>query len=184
MTPYEKITPYEENSTQISQASCLTMSLHETINSNEYREICNFMTSHATLLVESMIGGRPISTFRLYDEIKCNEEIGTRSWAISCVEIPCPKAGSYYNSGLEHVEVVIGSSENDMINSLPILESFMLTHPNVKFDTRAISKHVNADVSVDIDGVKVKFHACSLEDVCAYELKMNLVDLVPDNYFC
>ena len=64
------------------------------------------------LLIESMIGGRPIATFEIChpdNYIRCG---GKNHHVISVIEIPSPKKGETrsvgYKSGLEHVEFVIG----------------------------------------------------------------------------
>ena len=60
------------------------------------------LANGAEKLTESMIGGRPISAFKPLKSIPV-DEIRT----VECIEVPCPKEGSYYESGLEHVEFVI-----------------------------------------------------------------------------
>jgi len=62
-----------------------------------------------TLLVEGMIGGRPISTVRLQNPIVHNGII------VTCIEVPCPKPNRPYPPGLEHAELVIGSKEDGLL---------------------------------------------------------------------
>ena len=153
----------------------------------EYRQVVrDLVPEHGELLVEGMIGGRPIATIALHDAI------AFESWKIRCIEIPCPKAGRAYASGLEHLEVVIAPLLADTQlptphHSKPRLEAFVRQYAGngaVPFDTRAIDKEVNADVSISVSSdVSVKFHICSLLDVVGIEKREGLVEPVPGNYF-
>jgi predicted metalloenzyme YecM len=138
-----------------------------------------------TLLIESEIGGRPIATFCLSQSIS----IGDRGATINVVEIPAPKDGSPYKTGLEHVEFVI-PTENDASTNKPhvisspvndavhqsTLGDFMAQHPTVKWNTKAKDKDTNPDVSLKIEldelfGVcSVKFHLMPLARVIEYEI--------------
>jgi len=66
------------------------------------QSVCAMLSEHGELLIESMIGGRPIATYRL------TEPLTFRDFKIRCVEVPCPKPGRPYQSGWEHVEFAIG----------------------------------------------------------------------------
>ncbi|MEM6316124.1 MAG: VOC family protein [Bacteroidota bacterium] len=68
-------------------------------------------------LTESIIGGRPIASFKL------NEPIFHKKRQISVIELPAPKQGSFYKEGYEHVEFVIDISFLD----------FMKQHSNLTF---------------------------------------------------
>lgn len=105
-----------------------------------------------TLLTESNINGRPIATFKL------ETPIIFESRSIYLLELPAPKASSPYAEGYEHVEFVIPSS----------LESFIQAHPDITFDTSAMHKPVNPDVSIAYDRFRVKFHTHPLEYVIQY----------------
>ena len=82
-----------------------------------------------------MIGTRPISTFQF------REPLIYKNYSISCLEVPAPKNGSYYESGLEHAEFVIGNIE---------LDDFIKQYPNVEFDLRAKEKKINPDISIKL----------------------------------
>jgi predicted metalloenzyme YecM len=71
------------------------------------------------LLVESEIGGRSIATFKLAMPIEISNpcittgdggDSSSSTRRIDVIEIPSPKDGSPYTSGLEHVEFVIGNN--------------------------------------------------------------------------
>lgn len=153
----------------------------------QYTEIISMLIpEYASLLTETIIGGRPISTLLL------EEPLQSHNYSIECLEIPAPKDGSFYFSGLEHAEFVIGNLGDPFIGpeSTIILENFMnyyypLLPAGVKFDTRAMEKDINADVSLDLSNIRsdleeetndrraltVKFHIRPLKEVVEYEIK-------------
>mmetsp|Transcript_22738 Transcript_22738/g.47206 ORF Transcript_22738/g.47206 Transcript_22738/m.47206 type:complete len:425 (-) Transcript_22738:3956-5230(-) len=129
-----------------------------------------------SMLVESEVGGRPIATFRLAMPIASSDGIHS----VNVIEIPSPKQGSPYKAGLEHIEFVIGDSThmsptNHQVHQ-SVLKAWMDKHPSVEWDTRAITKDCNPDVSMKIElpdygHVSVKFHLVSLENVIKVELE-------------
>ena len=139
-------------------------------------------SSSFTLLVESEIGGRPIATFKLGRPI---EIIGLGK-SIDVVEIPSPKEGSPYDTGLEHIEFVIGDHDadaggtqhykspmNDEVHAT-VLTAWMRKYPNISWNTKALNKQCNPDVSLKLDlpdygRVSVKFHLTPLETVIKFE---------------
>ena len=138
-----------------------------------------------TLLVESDVGGRPIATFRMAQGIPTSVGDGV----MSIVEIPAPKDGSPYKSGLEHVEFVIPNSAADHGNGedgkealtpvndafhAKILDAFMAKHSGISWNTKAKEKDVNPDISTKIElddfGLcSAKFHLLPLDEVILYE---------------
>jgi len=129
-----------------------------------------------TLLVESNVGGRPIATFQLTEPIQCEHH------TIGVIEIPAPKDGSVYKSGLEHVEFVIAGDSCEQPSS-PVnnalhqsqLSDLMQNYPRLEWNEKAKDKEVNPDVSVKVEledfGIcSVKFHLISLSDVIKFEL--------------
>jgi predicted metalloenzyme YecM len=54
------------------------------------------------LLIESMVGGRPIATYKLHQAIPL-----INGKVIDVLEVPSPKKGSFYKRGLEHIEIVV-----------------------------------------------------------------------------
>ncbi|MFT7615249.1 MAG: putative metalloenzyme YecM [Candidatus Woesearchaeota archaeon] len=119
---------------------------------SQYQQLKNELGKLGELLSEEQIGGRPISTFKLTKPIIYKDR------EIWCVELPSPKEEKFYATGFEHVEFVIDTD----------FEMFMKAHPNQQFSTRAISKEINPDVSLQYDGFSVKFHQQSLEYVITY----------------
>ena len=149
-------------------------------SNEEYIDIKSRMTSEhiGTLLVEGIIGGRPISTVLL------SKPYIYENWSIPCIEITSPKAGKVHQTGLEHIEVVIGNDEDSFLDSKEKLLKFTEQYPQIEFDLKAIDKEVNADVSFTLEGIgSIKFHVKSLRDVCNYELSGGLVEKVSPDYF-
>mmetsp|Transcript_1526 Transcript_1526/g.2149 ORF Transcript_1526/g.2149 Transcript_1526/m.2149 type:complete len:239 (-) Transcript_1526:30-746(-) len=159
-----------------------------------------------TLLIESEIGGRLIATFKLTQSIEYasigDVDRGGATRTINVVEIPAPKDGSPYKTGLEHVEFVIptnvkntatstntnppqvktvSSPMNDAVHQ-STLDEFMAQYPTVKWSTKAKNKENNPDVSVKMDldelfGVcSVKFHLMPLARVIDYEIQVSHMD--------
>ena len=130
----------------------------------------------STLLIESLIGGRPIATFQLKDGISY------KGRQVNVLEIPSPKEGSPYKEGLEHVEFVVGEHTDQSFHS-PIndaihekaLAKIISEHPEIKWNTKASSKKVNPDVSLKLElsyfgTCSVKFHLLPLAKVIEYEV--------------
>jgi predicted metalloenzyme YecM len=59
------------------------------------------------LLVESMVNGRLIATYKLH------KPIVFKTWRIPLVELPAPKAGKPFATGFEHIEVVCDASTKE-----------------------------------------------------------------------
>ena len=147
----------------------------------EYAKLVDSMkasTDCFTLLIESEIGGRPIATFELAEPITCSS---SSSHAISVLEIPSPKPGSPYKSGLEHVEFVIGDNAqalsplNDHLHQ-EAFDSFLREHADVHWSLKAKDKKINPDISLKMNleefgACSVKFHLMPLADVIEFEKK-------------
>lgn len=127
----------------------------------------------ATLLVEAAVGGRLISTFRLSPPLMVTGMGG--KWDVTCLELPAPKPGRAYASGLEHIEVVVGTPEDGCVHNRAMLEAWVATQNTatraVIQTTDSIDKKLNADVAVVLPFSKcvVKFHSRPLHEVIAFE---------------
>ena len=144
---------------------------------HEYTRITNELSTYGDVIADSMINGRPITT------VKLNQPMKYKNWSISCIEIPCPKAGRPYQAGWEHIEIVIGDQHMGCLNNKSILETFMSKYSEIEFDTRAIDKEINADVSIEIGQYSCKFHCRPLYEVCEFERKHGHDVPVPSDYF-
>lgn len=157
---------------------------------DDYKELKAALMSLSTevceLLIESEVGGRPIATFKLGESsaIACpNNDL-----IIDVLEIPAPKEGRHYQSGLEHVEFVIGGSKapSSPLNGpdhRKVLENWMECHPDVTWNIKALDKEIDPDVSMKIEtedfGIcSVKFHLWPLSRVIDYEkTQLNVANL-------
>jgi predicted metalloenzyme YecM len=126
---------------------------YRTSSLEEYRQVIEECKTFSTLLIESTVGGRLISTFELDIPLRLVLRDGHQI-SLSVLEVPSPKSSSNYQSGLEHVEFVVSDP----------LEEFMLKYP-MKWDLSALHKEVNADIRLTLEGCSVKFHNTSLKNV-------------------
>ena len=131
----------------------------ETVDS--YVRLRDKLTTENELLVESLIGGRRISTFKM------KTPFPFRGRAIPLLELPEPKSGSFYAEGWEHVEFVTD-------RPLPDFAEWLVAKLGVAsdaIDRSGMAKARNADLRLRLpDGLGVKFHEQSLEAVIREEL--------------
>ena len=141
---------------------------------------------HGSVAIEGMIGGRPILTVALHVPL-----VHPLGFTIAAIELPAPKAGSPYPSGLEHAELVVGEPEDGVAGSEAVVRFVAECEAaglGLVFSTRALRKEVNADVSLGLElsggvAASVKFHAQPLLAVVEYERAHGACDPVPAGYF-
>lgn len=109
--------------------------------------------NHGTLLAESLVNGRPIATFKLFNPIKYAKR------EISVIELPSPKKNSPYPSGLEHAEFVVPHP----------LHVILKKYPSLPFDISGIDKKINADITLNFHGECIRFHEKKLEEIIRLE---------------
>lgn len=124
-----------------------------------YAACRTLFAQHGELLAESMIGGRPIATYRLHQPFMYLDR------RIAVVELASPKPGSPYPEGYEHAEFVVP----ELGNASELL-AFTERYSQLPWDLSDINKSTNADVRLRYAGFSVKFHGESLVDVIAAEL--------------
>lgn len=123
---------------------------------DRYIELKDQFLEIAEIIGENLISGRKISTFEFKDYLHAD------GWTIPYLELPAPKEGSPYPEGLEHVElVVIGD-----------LERFALIHSSLPFDRGGMSKTINPELGLKVDGISVKFHEQPLGAVVRIENRL------------
>lgn len=157
----------------------------------EYLSVCQALTNAGcALLVESVIGGRFISTFAFEPPIHCPSS----GHSIAALEVPAPKRSSFYKSGLEHVEFALSDVSKHSPANTPDHKSALLafvsnssTISTNLFDCTASDKYINPDVSLELTNLHyktndaasikhfptsatVKFHLIPLTDVIAWEI--------------
>ncbi|MFZ1332842.1 MAG: VOC family protein [Flavobacteriales bacterium] len=121
-----------------------------------YSEMKTTFREHAHLLVESMVSGRLIATYKL------NESFLFEGRSITVIELPSPKSGSPYYEGYEHAEFVID------VDPLAFTERY----PQLDWDLSGSRKLMNADVRLPFGSISVKFHQEALEKVIERERSM------------
>ncbi|ORY06078.1 Glyoxalase/Bleomycin resistance protein/Dihydroxybiphenyl dioxygenase [Basidiobolus meristosporus CBS 931.73] len=134
---------------------------------SEYEECKLELSSKGCLLIENNIGGRPIATFKLNNPILVTDPISKQVREVRVIELPSPKTGSFYKTGLEHVEFVIADS----------FEHFISKHEKLSFSTKGSFKPVNPEISLKFKelGFSVKFHHMPLEQVIELEKAAEVV---------
>ena len=122
----------------------------------EYKEKQKELNPLGELLVESMVGGRLISTFKLH------EPIVYQNRKISLLELPAPKPSHSYPTGLEHVEFVTKEP----------LQKIVDRYPQYSFQVFGIHKKINADITLVLGEHCIRFHNQSLEEIIKLEKKL------------
>jgi hypothetical protein len=127
----------------------------------EYETLKSWLKGDNELLVESIINGRRIATFRMAAPFRYQER------EIWLLELPEPKPGSPYPTGWEHAEFVTDRPLADFDRWL----TDTLGVPANAIDRSGLAKPLNADLRLRLgDGRSVKFHELPLEEVIGVEL--------------
>lgn len=135
-------------------------------SNQEYLHLRALLEQEGTLLVEGMIGGRPIATYRYHQPVLAG------AVTVPCIELAAPKPGRCHQSGLEHIELVV-----------PSLEGLIATHPQCAFRTDNQHSLRNPDIALTLGGGQVKFHLQALDSVIADEVARGEVVPVPEAYW-
>ncbi|MDP5291275.1 VOC family protein [Oceanimonas sp. CHS3-5] len=131
-------------------------------SNDEYRALKTRLAEHGQMLVEGMIGGRPIITYAL------NKPLPSPFGPVPCLELAAPKPGKTHHTGLEHGEIVV-----------PSLTALLARYPDVPFNQKGMPK----ELTLTLPPLQIKFHCQSLADTIADEIAEGLVVPVPENYF-
>ena len=120
----------------------------------EYESYKKLLNSHCRLLIESMVGGRNISTFKL------DQPMVVKGRFVDLIELPAPKPNSPYSTGFEHLEIVMDHTFEQLKSNLA---------GNV-YNESGLQKDFNADLAIALsENYVVKYHHQSLESVIALE---------------
>ncbi len=122
----------------------------------DYQRKKEQLSHHGELLIESIVNGRLISTYKLHIPIEFNNR------KIELLELPSPKAGHVYKAGLEHAEFVTKDPLQKIVNK----------YPQYAFEVFGIHKKINADITLKLGDFCIRFHNQSLEDVIKLEKQM------------
>jgi len=131
---------------------------YRTTSTENYVDKKAELESVARLLGETIVNGRPISTFRL------KEPVIHTPWRIDAIELPAPKAGSEHQEGLEHIEFVL-------FDDIP---TFLKKYEGKPFEMRAAKRGINPEIGLQLDELSVKFHLLSLPTVVYLEHKLGM----------
>ncbi|ELM3616992.1 VOC family protein [Aeromonas sobria] len=132
----------------------------------EYRALSAVLAEAGTLLVEGMIGGRPIVTYQLHQPVLAGEV------QVPCIELAAPKPGRVHQAGLEHIELVVAS-----------LQDLVARYPELPFKTGNMQDTRNPDIGLMLPSGQIKFHLRPLAEVIAEEVATGAVVAVPADYF-
>lgn len=107
-----------------------------------------------SILAETLIGDRLISTFKLYYPIVYDVH------QINIIELPSPKEGKTYHTGFEHAEFVVKESFKNII----------ARNTEIDFDCSGLVKKHNPELRLKLTpNVSIKLHHDSLENIIRLE---------------
>lgn len=158
---WSRLNPYHNGLANLS----IDHLCYRTTTLTHYEQVKRFFGELGIELIESMIGGRPIATYKLH------RPIHFRGFQIELVEVPAPKENKPSVAGLEHFEFVIPYS------FAWVREIFSAE----KISEKGASKLLNPEIEVTFEDFAIKFHHKSLEEVIAIEKHPKLCDLI-DRY--
>lgn len=116
---------------------------YQTASKEDYDIKTNEVKSIAVMKSENIVGGRRVGIYKL------NEPYIYENYTISGFELVEPRDGQVCISQLDHLEFVL----------LVSFEEYILSNPQVNWDTAAINRPEFAKLSVKFDdGTSVKFH--------------------------
>lgn len=125
---------------------------------DEYLKFKKQFSIFSTLLIESEVNGRLISTFKFIEPIQFKD------WSIGLVELPAPKKGKSTALGFEHIEIVV---------DVP-LKSIQEKYSSCTFDEGGLRKLFNQELEISFGKLAIKFHLLSLESVINVEKNQKL----------
>jgi predicted metalloenzyme YecM len=141
-------------------------------NATELKE----KVSHVgTIISSAIVNKREILIIQL------NVPLRISNWSVYGIELPYPKPNHSYEDGLEHVEFVLPDTENTM-NAIrekvfEIIKDVSFEELKQKYSYSEDEPHAEGDqkpnptISLKVDGVGIKFHALSIQDVVWFSAK-------------
>lgn len=128
-----------------------------------YQVLRGEFLTFSDLLIESEVGGRLISTFKL------RKPLVFRNWSIGLVELPAPKRGKKTITGFEHLEVVCDLSFDEL----------RALYSHLPLDTKGLEKEINPELEIVLGDRNIKFHHQSLEEVINLEKNLEALQKKP-----
>lgn len=131
---------------------------YRTTSIDSYDNLKESLSSFGELLIEAMINGRPIATYRLYSPFFYKDH------SISILELPSPKPGKSYLEWYEHIECILDRD----------FETFTSNFPWLKFDFSWVHEGLHPNISLHFEDFAIKFPHTSLESIIEVEKKMGM----------
>ncbi|WP_237386454.1 VOC family protein [Xenorhabdus sp. Sc-CR9] len=119
------------------------------------------------LMSESIINGRSICLFEL------EQSIILLGWRIDCVELPYPSQKQYIHQGWEHIELVLPTQPEQLMDEAyrllpdPLPEGFHTKESHPKGNNERLP---NPTLAITNSEVTVKFHPFSIKDIVKSEV--------------
>jgi len=147
---------------------------YRTISLENYEEKKSQLQEVAELKNESIINGRPISTYLLNETI-AHPHIESDSsrldpWQVDVVELIAPKDGSDFPEGPNHVEYVLRRG----------IPEFLEKYKGKPFEMRAADRGINPEVGLPLGNLMMKVHNLSLLTVVDLQRRLGF-DEISDN---
>jgi predicted metalloenzyme YecM len=123
----------------------------------QYINLKNSFCEDNKLLIESTVGGRLISSFKL------KEPLDILGHKVSVLELPAPKNGKITPEGYEHIEIVCSESFKELIS----------LYGHLNLDKKGMTKEINPELEIEFKDCSIKFHHQTLESVIEYEKSLD-----------
>ncbi len=136
-------------------------------------EVKESLLKDGSVISQATINGRDIFIIQLRTPLS----FGT--WSISGIELPYPKLPSTYQNGWEHVEFILPKAEN---TAAGIQEAFSTCFPKLsvksliaEYEYKVDEPHSKTDqmpnptIGLRVNGVGIKFHAQSIQEVVGFK---------------
>jgi uncharacterized protein len=128
----------------------------------QYEQKKRQVADYGTHLGETIVNGRPISTYRLH------QPVFSGKWRVDAVELIAPKEGKPMPEGLDHVEFVLYDDK----------DVFLQKYKNKAFVLDAAERGINPEIAYRLgDGLTVKFHLLNLPTVVYLEKKLGITEV-------
>lgn len=120
----------------------------------EYFDAKESLLKISHFLIETLVNGRLISTFKLHNPIIFLDRF------IDLIELPAPKINKIPEVGFEHIEIVTSSALIDLKTNFP----------HLVWNTSGLGKSFNPEIETTFSKqMNIKFHNLSLESVINIE---------------
>lgn len=161
----EVLEEVEQAGFDFSDFSMIDHMCYRTDSVETYQKKKEDLKPYAKMVGETIVNGRPISTFRL------NEPVIHDNWRIDALELPAPKPSKPFLNGLEHIEFVLYDD----------IETFMRKYADKPFELGASNRGINPEIGLKLGMYSVKFHLLGLLAVVYIENKLGINEVSSDD---